>query len=225
MDCFFVQVEQVLNPALRGRPVAVHQHQDVIAVSYEARALGVKKHMTPDQAKAISNGAAVLVPLRTENSSKVCYRAYREASERILNVATGYLKDFSGIRIEKASIDEFFVDVSEAASAHLSVDAPLSGTIMSSLSPEAQSEWMQLLNDQSQKKAESLFCAAELYAPGVSLSKCRDESNLCFSSRCVAARRRVPEGRLGDWAGSSREDPFCNGFHGVCRSCVEQVAR
>lgn len=30
---------------LTGKPMAVQQHADIIAVSYEARALGVKKHM------------------------------------------------------------------------------------------------------------------------------------------------------------------------------------
>lgn len=35
----------VLSTLLTGRPMAVQQHADIIAVSYEARKLGVKKHM------------------------------------------------------------------------------------------------------------------------------------------------------------------------------------
>jgi len=69
LDCFFVQVETQKNPTLRNKPgivdyfciicliqnseVAVQQHQDIISVSYEARALGVLKHMTPKEAQDI----------------------------------------------------------------------------------------------------------------------------------------------------------------------------
>ena len=45
VDCFFVQCEQHRDPSLKGKPVAVQQHQDIIALSYEARALGIKKHI------------------------------------------------------------------------------------------------------------------------------------------------------------------------------------
>ncbi|CAB1097214.1 unnamed protein product [Ectocarpus sp. CCAP 1310/34] len=45
LDAFFVQVERSLNPTLVGKPMVVQQHADIIAVSYEARALGVRKHM------------------------------------------------------------------------------------------------------------------------------------------------------------------------------------
>jgi len=69
LDCFFVQVETQKNPTLRNKPgivdyfalffpnslflVAVQQHQDIISVSYEARALGVLKHMTPKEAQDV----------------------------------------------------------------------------------------------------------------------------------------------------------------------------
>jgi hypothetical protein len=35
LDCFFVQVEQKRNPNIKGKPVVVQQHQDIISVSYE----------------------------------------------------------------------------------------------------------------------------------------------------------------------------------------------
>jgi len=35
LDCFFVQVHRKLNPDLVAKPLAVHQHKDIIAVSYE----------------------------------------------------------------------------------------------------------------------------------------------------------------------------------------------
>lgn len=47
------QVERLRNPALEGKPLAVQQHQDVIAVDYAARAAGVRKHMAPAQASYV----------------------------------------------------------------------------------------------------------------------------------------------------------------------------
>lgn len=44
------QVEVLRNPsALQGKPVAIQQDQDVIAVNYPARQAGVKKHMPIDK--------------------------------------------------------------------------------------------------------------------------------------------------------------------------------
>ncbi|NXV31605.1 POLH polymerase, partial [Rissa tridactyla] len=58
MDCFFMQVEQRLDPQLRGRPCAVVQYTEwqgggVIAVSYEARAFGVSRGMWATEARAM----------------------------------------------------------------------------------------------------------------------------------------------------------------------------
>jgi len=43
LDCFFVQVHQRHEPSLRGLAVALQQHEDVIAVNYEAKARGVRR--------------------------------------------------------------------------------------------------------------------------------------------------------------------------------------
>ncbi|NXA32710.1 POLH polymerase, partial [Eudromia elegans] len=58
MDCFFMQVEQRLDPQLRGRPCAVVQYKKwqgggIIAVSYEARAFGVARGMLAAEARAL----------------------------------------------------------------------------------------------------------------------------------------------------------------------------
>ncbi|KAF1407968.1 DNA polymerase eta, partial [Spheniscus humboldti] len=58
MDCFFMQVEQRLDPQLRGRPCAVVQYTEwqgggIIAVSYEARAFGVSRGMWATEARAL----------------------------------------------------------------------------------------------------------------------------------------------------------------------------
>lgn len=40
------------DPSLRGRPLAVQQHQDIISVTHDARSAGVRKHMAPAQVGA-----------------------------------------------------------------------------------------------------------------------------------------------------------------------------
>ncbi|VVC96623.1 unnamed protein product, partial [Leptidea sinapis] len=56
MDCFYCQVEEKLNPELKGKPIAVVQYNPwkgggIIAVNYVARAMGVTRHMRGDEAK------------------------------------------------------------------------------------------------------------------------------------------------------------------------------
>lgn len=63
----------------------MQQHQDIIAVSHAARALGVTKHMLPAQARALlvpAGGRVVHVAL--EEGGRVTYRPYREASAALM---------------------------------------------------------------------------------------------------------------------------------------------
>ena len=54
MDCFFVSVERILNPALKGKPVIVGAKPDergvVSACSYETRKYGVRSGMASSRA-------------------------------------------------------------------------------------------------------------------------------------------------------------------------------
>jgi DNA polymerase-4 len=102
MDAFFVSVEELFDPSLKGKAVVVGGQRDergvVSAASYEARKFGVHSAM----------------PLRT--AAKHCPHAifvnghpqrYRECSEKVYKV----LGTFSP-QVEMASIDEAYLDMS-----------------------------------------------------------------------------------------------------------------
>jgi DNA polymerase-4 len=108
MDAFFVSVEELFNPALKGKPVVVGGQADqrgvVSAASYAARKFGVHSAM----------------PLRT--AAKLCPQAifvdgepsrYRDYSKKIFAV----LNRFSP-QVEMASIDEAYLDLTGTERLH-----------------------------------------------------------------------------------------------------------
>jgi DNA polymerase-4 len=101
MDAFFVSVEELFDPSLKGKPVVVGGRPDergvVSAASYAARKFGVHSAM----------------PLRTAYS--LCPQAifvdghpdrYRDCSQKVFEV----LNSFSPL-VEMASIDEAYLDM------------------------------------------------------------------------------------------------------------------
>ncbi|MFZ5634421.1 MAG: DNA polymerase IV [Bacillota bacterium] len=102
MNSFFASVHQVLDPALRNRPVIVggsreKRHGIVLAASYEAKARGVKTGMTVGEARrACPDG--VFVPPQ--------HHLYVHFSTRILRI----MNDFTPL-VEPFSIDEAFMDI------------------------------------------------------------------------------------------------------------------
>jgi DNA polymerase-4 len=108
MDAFFVSVEELFDPTLKGKAVVVGGQRDergvVSAASYEARKFGVHSAM----------------PLRT--AAKMCPHAifvnghperYRECSEKVYKV----LGTFSP-QVEMASIDEAYLDMTGTERLH-----------------------------------------------------------------------------------------------------------
>ncbi|HWX56696.1 MAG TPA: DNA polymerase IV [Verrucomicrobiae bacterium] len=108
MDAFFVSVEELFDPSLRGKPVVVGGQRDergvVSAASYAARKFGVHSAM----------------PLRT--AAKLCPEAiflnghpdrYRDYSEKAREV----LETFSPA-VEMASVDEAYLDMSGTEKLH-----------------------------------------------------------------------------------------------------------
>ncbi len=100
LDTFFVSVERLLDPALRGKPVVVGGSKGgrgvVTSASYEARALGVRSGMSIRDATALAPRAE-FVPGHHE-----AYGKYSEGAREIV-------ERFSPIVIA-ASIDEQYVD-------------------------------------------------------------------------------------------------------------------
>lgn len=111
MDCFYVQVEQRLNPALSGTPCVVAQYKTwkgggIIAVSYEARAHGVTRNMWVDDAKKLCPN--LQVARVRESHGKADLTHYRDASVEVIEVMSRFAV------IERASIDEAYMDLTAA---------------------------------------------------------------------------------------------------------------
>ncbi|KAM3863135.1 DNA polymerase eta [Diretmus argenteus] len=116
MDCFYVQVEQRLNPALKNTPCVVAQYKTwkgggIIAVSYEARAYGVTRNMWADDAKALCPD--LQVARVRESHGKADLTHYREASVEVIEVMSRFAV------IERASIDEAYMDLTAAVQQRL----------------------------------------------------------------------------------------------------------
>ena len=98
MDAFFASVEQMDNPALRGKPVIVggEQRGVVSTCSYEARVFGVHSAMPMATARRLCPQAIVV---------RGRYARYAELSRAIMAA----LGEFSPL-VEQASVDEAYVD-------------------------------------------------------------------------------------------------------------------
>jgi len=101
LDAFFVTVEQVLNPDLRGKPVIVGGRPEgrgvVASASYEARKFGVHAAMPLAKAKRLCPRAVFLVGN---------YHRYVEFSHRFMQI----LGDYSP-SLEPGGLDEAYLDV------------------------------------------------------------------------------------------------------------------
>jgi DNA polymerase IV len=100
MDAFYAAIEQLDDPALRGRPVLVGSPRGrgvVLTASYEARPYGVGSAMPMAKARRLCP-SAVIVPPRFDR--------YQEASRIIMSVFGDFSPD-----VEALSLDEAFLDM------------------------------------------------------------------------------------------------------------------
>ena len=101
LDAFFVSVECLLNPSLKGKPLLVGGSRDrgvVAACSYEARKYGIHSAMPMKTALQLCPQAIVVQGIRTEYS-------------RFSRMVTAIIQANAPL-FEKASIDEFYIDLS-----------------------------------------------------------------------------------------------------------------
>ncbi|MBW2056420.1 MAG: DNA polymerase IV [Deltaproteobacteria bacterium] len=99
MDAFFAAVEQLRNPALKGKPVIVGGglRGVVSTASYEARAFGIHSAMPIFQARRLCP-QGVFLPARMG--------LYREVSARIMDFLTRVSP-----KVEQVSVDEAYLDL------------------------------------------------------------------------------------------------------------------
>ena len=102
LDAFYASVEQLLDPALRGRPIAVGGGV-VLAASYEAKRFGVQGGMSGWRAKR-------LCPELTFVHGH--FSEYQRLADRVMEVLGDFTPD-----VQRISIDEAFLDVT--GSTHL----------------------------------------------------------------------------------------------------------
>jgi len=146
LDCFYCQVEHRRLNIPRECPLAVQQWDGLIAVNYQARARGILRHMRAREAKlhcpelrlvhvetigtdrdivaAVAEGTQIgssasmgnraMQP--NKNAEKACLERYRLASAEILDIIR---KEVPSTTIEKASIDEVYVDVTSLVDAEM----------------------------------------------------------------------------------------------------------
>src|SRR6476620_11824878 len=96
LDAFYASVEQMLDPRLRGKPVAVGGGV-VLAASYEAKAFGVASGMPGRRARELC-------------PQLIFVGGHFSEYQRLGDAAIGVLDDFTPL-VERISIDEAFADV------------------------------------------------------------------------------------------------------------------
>ncbi len=122
-DAFFASVEQVLHPELKGRPVITGAERGmVIALSYEAKAFGIKRGMRVAEAKRLCP-RAVFVPSD--------YESYGLFSKRMFEILRRHTP-----QVEEYSIDEAFADLTGLKRLHRCSYVEMAAKIKSEIESE-----------------------------------------------------------------------------------------
>ncbi|CAM9610599.1 unnamed protein product, partial [Phaeothamnion confervicola] len=208
MDAFYAQVEQGLDLTLKGRPTAVVQYNphvdnpaigadcsrimndsngSIIAVSYEARAHGIKRQMRgSDARKLCPQLQLVQVPTKRQ---KADLTVYRESGARVVGVLS------RGGTCERASIDEAYVDFTDAATELLARAEKDPAALGTRPTPAAQADAAQSASDGASAgkgsaddgDATSASGAEEAAAPAAALAAAAGAAAGSATAAAVAA--------------------------------------
>src|SRR5499427_1523662 len=96
LDAFYASVEQLLDPSLRDKPIAVGSGV-VLAASYEAKAFGIRSGMPGRRARELC-------------PQLIFVGGHFKDYQRLGDAAINVLNDFTPL-VERISIDEAFADV------------------------------------------------------------------------------------------------------------------
>jgi DNA polymerase-4 len=164
LDAFFCAVEELHNPALRGRAFAVgglpEERGVVASCSYPARRQGVRSAMPMSQALRACPGLLIVPPH---------HRTYRTMSGRVMD----RVRRLTSL-VEQISIDEAFLDVSIRAEEAEALARQLQQTIRAeldlpcSLGVASNKLVAKIANTvgKGAKRGESPPCAITVVAPG-----------------------------------------------------------
>jgi DNA polymerase-4 len=123
LDAFFCSVEEILDPSLKGKPFAVAgrpEHRGVVSsCSYAARKFGIHSAMPTSRALSLFP-QLILVSGRHSN--------YGEYSDKVMAIL-----DNTSPLVEKVSIDEAFLDVSDMQQSGKQIARSLQDRIRSEL--------------------------------------------------------------------------------------------
>ena len=111
LNAFFASCEVLLDPSLKGKPIAVSgttRRSVVSTASYEARAFGVHSAQPIEEARRLCRDLIIVEPH---------YHYYHQMSDDFMNIIAGYTDT-----MEIASIDECYADMTDAI---MKLDRPL----------------------------------------------------------------------------------------------------
>ncbi|KAJ3175358.1 hypothetical protein HDU87_006310 [Geranomyces variabilis] len=119
LDYFYAQAEEVRDPSLKGKPIAIQQKHIVVTCNYEARSFGIGKLALLTEAVKLCPSLVII-----DGSDISRYRRWsRQIFELVLGIMTpkeGASKEEEGpsAAVEKLGMDELFIDCSEIIRTH-----------------------------------------------------------------------------------------------------------
>ncbi|KAJ3146960.1 hypothetical protein HDU86_008321 [Geranomyces michiganensis] len=120
LDYFYAQAEEVRDPTIKGKPVAIQQKHIVVTCNYEARRFGIGK-------LALLTEAVKLCPKLVIIDGSDISR-YRRSSRQIFELVLGLMsageapvpqEDVPSAAVERLGMDELFIDCTDLIRNHL----------------------------------------------------------------------------------------------------------